>query len=277
RSVPLGACTTCKRAGDKDRVNRKAARLVFLDTTLDGKMAFETNRATLLSGSHKIKILLAACELRGLGDSSTTVRYKLDVTSWRQVGGSAAVRRGTIGEFALFRLLTCCHLGIRVQSSPSSEELETVPHLFTLSPDTKVDEAISQLVSYSISSAPVVERLKDAETNQVFARLVGFVSSFDFLPREETGSLVTLGETKDDVARRILGRTVEDVMTRDPISVTTNQNMKEAAEVMAGHRLHALPVVDAKHGHCVGIITAEDVMRDVMKTARSALPADLAA
>lgn len=168
-------------------------------------------------------------------------------------------------------------------STPSKTEkivadlMTSEPHLFTLSPDTKVDDAISQLVSYSISSAPVVERLKDAETNQVFNRLVGFVSSFDFLPREETGSLVTLGETKDAVARRILGRTVEDVMTRDPITVTTNQNMKEAAEVMAGHRLHALPVVDAKHGHCVGIITAEDVMRDVMKTARGALPADLAA
>jgi len=104
---------------------------------------------------------------------------------------------------------------------------------------------------------------------------VGFVSSFDFLPREETGSLVNLGETEDNVARRILGSKVKDVMTKDPITVTTNQNMKVAAEAMARHRLHALPVVDAKHGHCVGIITAEDVMRDVMKTARGALPADL--
>lgn len=149
------------------------------------------------------------------------------------------------------------------------------PHLFTLSPNTKVDEAISQLVGYGISGAPVVERLKDSETNQVFNHLVGFVSSFDFLPREETGSLVNLGETEDNVARRILGSKVKDVMTKDPVYVTTNQNMKAAAEAMARHRLHALPVVDAKHGHCVGIITAEDVMRDVMKTARGALPADL--
>ena len=101
------------------------------------------------------------------------------------------------------------------------------------------------------------------------------MSSFDFLPREETGSLVNLGETEDNVARRILGSKVKDVMTKDPLTVTTNQNMKVAAEAMARHRLHALPVVDAKHGHCVGIITAEDVMRDVMKTARGALPADL--
>ena len=39
-------------------------------------------------------------------------------------------------------------------------------------------------------------------------------------------------------------------------------------------RLHALPVVEAKHGNLVGIVTAKDVMRDVMKTASHALPAE---
>jgi len=38
--------------------------------------------------------------------------------------------------------------------------------------------------------------------------------------------------------------------------------------------LHALPVVDAKHGNLVGIVTAKDVMRDVMKIASKALPAE---
>ena len=38
--------------------------------------------------------------------------------------------------------------------------------------------------------------------------------------------------------------------------------------------MHALPVVDAKHGNLVGIVTAKDVMRDVMKIASKALPAE---
>ena len=36
-------------------------------------------------------------------------------------------------------------------------------------------------------------------------------------------------------------------------------------------RLHALPVVDANKGNLVGIITAKDVMRDVIRTAAHAL------
>jgi len=126
-----------------------------------------------------------------------------------------------------------------------------------------------------VSGAPVVERLKNADTDQLEVRLVGFVSSFDFLPREETGSLVTLGEMEDsETARRILGQTVQDIMTRDPVTVTTNDLMKVAAETMAKHRLHALPVVDAKRGNLVGIVTAKDVMRDVIKTASKALPSE---
>lgn len=86
-----------------------------------------------------------------------------------------------------------------------------------------------------------MERLKDAETDKVTCRLVGFVSSFDFLPREETGTLVMLGNDRDHVedsetARRILGQNVQDIMTRDPVTVTTNDLMKTAAETMAKHR-----------------------------------------
>ena len=156
-----------------------------------------------------------------------------------------------------------------------SDLMTSEPHLFTLSPKTPVDEAIANLLTAGVSGAPVIEHLKNAENGKTENRLVGFVSSFDFLPREETGTLVSLGDLEDsETARRILGQTVKDVMTRDPVTITTNDMMKTAAEVMAKHRLHALPVVDAKRGNLVGIITAKDVMRDVMKTAKHCLPAE---
>lgn len=118
-----------------------------------------------------------------------------------------------------------------------SDLMTSEPHLFTLAPHTSVDDAIAMLLQAGVSGAPVVERLKNAETNKVDCRLVGFVSSFDFLPREESGILVTLGEMEDsETARRILGQTVQDIMTRDPVSVTTNDLMKTAAETMAKHR-----------------------------------------
>ena len=118
-----------------------------------------------------------------------------------------------------------------------SDLMTSQPHLFTLNPHTPVDEAIAALLRAGVSGAPVVERLKDSETDRVDCRLVGFVSSFDFLPREESGTLVTLGDLEDsETARRILGQTVQDIMTRDPLTVTTNDLMKVAAETMAKHR-----------------------------------------
>eukprot|EP00804_Cyclotella_cryptica_P023673 CCRYP_017678-RA/>CCRYP_017678-RA protein AED:0.04 eAED:0.04 QI:576/1/1/1/1/1/2/195/172 len=155
---------------------------------------------------------------------------------------------------------------------------------FTLSPQTSVDEAIATLLVAGVSGAPVVERLKSAAEEEdggdgktkgkVELRLVGFVSSFDFLPREE-GGLVTLGDMEDsETARRILGQTVREIMTRNLVTVTTNDLMKTAAKVMAKHRLHVLPVVDVHRGNLVGVISAKDVMRDVMKTVNKALPSE---
>ncbi|KAL9189473.1 hypothetical protein ACHAXT_009148 [Thalassiosira profunda] len=157
-----------------------------------------------------------------------------------------------------------------------SDLMTSEPHLFTLAPHTPVEQAISALLQAGVSGAPVVERLKNAERpEKVDCRLVGFVSSFDFLPREESGSLVALGDLEDsETARRILGQTVQDIMTRDPVTVETNDLMKVAAETMAKHRLHALPVVEGNYGNLVGIVTAKDVMRDVMRTASHALPAE---
>ena len=71
------------------------------------------------------------------------------------------------------------------------------PHLFTLSPKTPVDEAIATLLTAGVSGAPVIEHLKNAETGKSEDQLVGFVSSFDFLPREESGTLVSLGDLED--------------------------------------------------------------------------------
>lgn len=147
---------------------------------------------------------------------------------------------------------------------------------FILSPHTLVDTAIAELLAAGVSGAPVVEGLRTAqEGGEDGRRLVGFVSSFDFLPREESGSLVPLGDTEDtETARRILGRTVGNIMTPDPVTVGPDDLMRTAAEIMSKKRLHALPVVDKESGQLVGMITAKDVMRDVMETAKNALPSE---
>ncbi len=104
-----------------------------------------------------------------------------------------------------------------------SDLMTSQPHLLVLTPHTPVDEAIAALLRAGVSGAPVVERLRDAEhpERKATLRLVGFVSTFDFLPREESGTLVMLGdadnrECDSETARRILGGEVRDVMTKNP-------------------------------------------------------------
>jgi CBS domain-containing protein len=125
-------------------------------------------------------------------------------------------------------------------SKPHRQNVKIVSDLmtqdpFTLSPSTPVDEALSDLLLAGVSGAPVVERLK-TQDGKIELSLVGFVSSFDFLPREEDG-LVMLGAMEDsETARRILGQNVGDIMSKNPVTITNNDLMKTAAEKMAKHR-----------------------------------------
>ena len=54
---------------------------------------------------------------------------------------------------------------------------------------------------YVVNSCSHLSTLTQTDT---FSSIVGFVSSFDFLPREESGTLVQLGEVEDsETARRM--------------------------------------------------------------------------
>lgn len=53
---------------------------------------------------------------------------------------------------------------------------------------------------------------------------------------------------------------VRDVMTTDPIRVTPDTGLREAARLMVRHRVSGLPVVDER-GRLVGILTEGDFIR----------------
>jgi CBS-domain-containing membrane protein len=54
---------------------------------------------------------------------------------------------------------------------------------------------------------------------------------------------------------------VQDLMTREPLTVTGEWSVKEAVVLAAEHHVSALPVVDA-HGRICGIVTEADLIRD---------------
>ena len=106
-------------------------------------------------------------------------------------------------------------------------------------------------------------------------RLVGMVSSFDFLQKEafEGAVLPVQGSIENvekyvEAARKIGGQKVEDIMTSENLMcVNPNSPMREAAAIMTKKGVHRLPVVDKDDNGVeilVGMLSTEAVMRDLL-------------
>lgn len=144
-------------------------------------------------------------------------------------------------------------------------------HPVCLKTTDSIDDAIQKLLTLGYNGAPVVD-----PTSQ---NLVGVISAFDFLQKEEGGTLLPLvqdGNAHDfqhtvDAARRICAKTVKDLMTREPMTVSPNMSMKKAAEIMIRDRCHRLCVV-GDDGSLVGVLSPSDVMKHVLNVVQQALP-----
>jgi len=140
-----------------------------------------------------------------------------------------------------------------------------------LTPDMSVHDAMATLLQNGASGAPVIKTETTNDGKHKKKRLVGIVSSFDFLQQEAfEGALLPVEGTEQNVykyvhaARKICGQVVEDVMNDNVLTVTPETPMREAAEIMTQHNLHRLAVVPKGDDELVGLLTAEHVMKDLM-------------
>jgi CBS domain-containing membrane protein len=71
---------------------------------------------------------------------------------------------------------------------------------------------------------------------------------------------------REVVARDLLDTrvTVAQLVRRPTITILADQTVQEAAELMAGHGIHALPVVDAQQ-HLLGIVTTSDLIAAALR------------
>jgi CBS domain-containing protein len=140
--------------------------------------------------------------------------------------------------------------------------------VISIAPEAGIRDAMELMLRNHISGLPVIDG---------GGVLVGVLSETDFLRRTETGT-----ERKrsawydaffgsDDSARayvRAHGLKVEDVMSREPITVTENTPLEKAVDLMERHRVKRLPVV---HGaKVVGIVTRANLLRALVSIHRSA-------
>jgi CBS domain-containing protein len=130
----------------------------------------------------------------------------------------------------------------------------------TLSPEQTVEDAIKLFAESSISGAPVVED----------ERLAGIVTEGDLIFQDADikspgfldilGGLIPLGNW-DEYRREALksaGVTVDEVMTREVMTVSPEDSLSEAATIMAEERIKLLPV--AEEGQLRGVVTRMDIL-----------------
>lgn len=120
--------------------------------------------------------------------------------------------------------------------------------LTTVEPETEVIEAYQLMITDQIRRLPVVA------SNQ----LAGIVTLNDLYRVFDL-----LGNKENMLSQELQQMTVGEVMTRDPVTVSEEAAIGEAAQKMLENKISGLPVVDPVGVNLVGIITESDIFRIV--------------
>lgn len=122
----------------------------------------------------------------------------------------------------------------------------------TVTPDFSVLAAYERMRARGIRRMPVVD--KDGT-------LVGIITRSDI---EQAMSHPRSEEERRMARFSLAGQTVAEYMTANPITVTADASIGEAAAMMIRARVSGLPVMD--NGRLIGIITESDIFRLVAST-----------
>lgn len=119
--------------------------------------------------------------------------------------------------------------------------------VYTISPETSLDDALTIMEKEHIRRLPVV----DKEGN-----LVGIVTEQDLM--KASPSEATLLD-KWEIKSLMSTLPVEKIMTRQVITLNENELLEEAARIMADKRVSGLPVV--RGSKVVGMLTESDIFK----------------
>ena len=144
------------------------------------------------------------------------------------------------------------------------------PRVVSIAPDANVPEAIRLMLQKHISGLPVIDKS---------GALVGVVTEGDFLRRTETGTerkrprwlefLMGPRRMADEYVHTH-ARKVDDVMTREPITVTEDASLDEVVRIMERKRIKRLPVMRGKE--VVGIVSRANLLHALASLGAAAPP-----
>jgi CBS domain-containing protein len=133
----------------------------------------------------------------------------------------------------------------------------------TVGPDDTIETVLRMLRDHDLPGVPVVNAA---------GRCVGIITEADLVMAGEEedlhlphyfelfGGIVFLESTKkfEKRLRKAMGSMARDLMTPNPVTISPDASVEEAARVIARRKHNRLPVVE--HGRLVGVVTRVDVL-----------------
>ena len=121
----------------------------------------------------------------------------------------------------------------------------------TITPETTLPEAHRLMTEKGIRRLPVMKR----------GQLVGIVTRGDIREAEPSDATsLSIWELNYLLATL----KIERIMTRNPITISDEATIREAAQLMMDNKISGLPVLN-RQGKVVGIITESDIFRLVVR------------
>ena len=143
--------------------------------------------------------------------------------------------------------------------------------VIAVTPDTSIVEAAKLMLEHKISGLPVVDAAR---------HVVGIVSEHDLLrgPERNEGrqgphwlQLMIERAALAGESARFHDRKVNEVMTRNPITIATTSSLGETCRLIEERGIKRLPVV--QNGKLIGIIARADLVRALAQTIEGAAAA----
>ena len=148
-------------------------------------------------------------------------------------------------------------MGIIIRRSRTFTMPNQVKDVMTKNPMTVFkDDSLSKIIysmsSYHIDHLPVVDKSK---------KLIGVLSKTDMYQKAMNLAQKTSGSSYNNMI--LENSTAEEIMTKEPVSVSPEDSVSLAIKLLLKGNFHALPVVE--NNVVVGIISSQDIMENMLQ------------
>ncbi|MFC1516241.1 CBS domain-containing protein [Thermodesulfobacteriota bacterium] len=142
--------------------------------------------------------------------------------------------------------------------------------VITVQPETEIVHATKLLLENRINGVPVTDKA---------GKLVGILCQSDLIVQQKElpipsfftflNGLIPTTSMKhiERQVQKIAATRVSEAMTPNPITISSDADIKDVAALMVDKNFHSIPVVDG--GELVGIVGKEDILRTLVPGSES--------